>query len=109
MLTVPQSCMSVSSATVPLCHFVCPSGIHAYAGRRSVHLQIDVMALYSPGLVTRGKAQLMATIVAAFATSNQALVNSAITNLNFNLVRVDEVSPDLDLLGKRGTCRLVSP
>lgn len=56
-------------------------------------LQIDIMVLYSPELAAaRGEAQLRITIVAAFATSNQALVNSGINNLDFNLVRVDEVS-----------------
>lgn len=41
-----------------------------------------------------GEEQVTNTIVAGMATLNQAMANSGV-NLNFDLVRVDEVSPEL--------------
>lgn len=62
-----------------------------------IHLQIDVMVLYTAeARENTGQAQVTAAIAAGFASSNQATANSGI-DLDFNLVHVGEVSSELGL------------
>lgn len=60
-----------------------------------MHVQIDIMVLYTPEARDyTNEAQLTAAVVAGFAVSNQAIANSGI-DLDFNLVYMGEVSSGL--------------
>lgn len=64
--------------------------------------QIDIMMLYTPeAAAQRGitETQLLTRIVEAMMTLNQAIANSAIANLEFRLVHVEEVR-----IGAGGAC-----
>lgn len=71
-----------------------------------MHLQIDLMVLYSPEAITfiedredRGLIEeglTISRIVDSIASTNEAMSNSGI-DLNINIVRVDEVSFEMGL------------
>lgn len=66
---------------------------HEQTNLTPLRCQVDVLVLYSDLTFTAGEEeQLLSEIVAGFSTANEAMTNSGI-DLQFNLVRVDQVSP----------------